>query len=160
MVDQSRCNDNLTQSFTTAQKGGTILCDLIPGEVFSFFDMFWRIGILLQNQTVLSSVLTCVTSGLSPLLSSWNASGKFPFFSDVTVCNRIQLRRAHNDATLNCFYCENLRVLSCSHMITRCRIFQAPFRVVQAHSLVKNWKKHPLLACDALFTPQIVLVVV
>lgn len=52
MVDQGRCNHNFIQSFTTAEKGDTILCELIPGEAFSFFDMNRRFGIFLQNQTV------------------------------------------------------------------------------------------------------------
>ena len=45
MVDQGRCNHNFTQNFTTAEKGDTNLCELIPGEAFSFFDVNRRFGI-------------------------------------------------------------------------------------------------------------------
>jgi len=67
MVDQGRCNRNFTQSFTTAEKDDTILCELIPGEAFSFFGMNRRFDIFLQNQTVSLSLETTVTSGPSPL---------------------------------------------------------------------------------------------
>jgi len=67
MVDQGRCNHNFSQSFTTAENSDTILCELIPGEAFSFFDMNRRFGIFLQNQTVSLSLETTVTSGPSLL---------------------------------------------------------------------------------------------
>jgi hypothetical protein len=76
-----------------------------------------------------------------------NVLGKFPFFSEVILRDKVigssyAVARHQGPAWRNpqLHYCENLRVLSCSHMITRYWFSHSPLHIVQAHSLVKNLK--------------------
>jgi hypothetical protein len=159
MVDQGRCNYNFTQSFTTEEKGDTILCDWILGEDFSLFDISRRLAF--HCKTRLSHRVwrllwqaTLLCHDLLEML--WVNSRSFRMWLRDRVIGSSYVMARHQGPgwrVPKLHYCENLKVLNFSHVIPICWFFHSP--VMYRRTRWLKIKKCPSLACGSLVTPRL-----